>query len=168
MRRILRTASASFKLRSFPRYVVSRIPLLVPPSLIYPQVHAVSPVTRFSEFSMTSVHAVIRQHTPATPSTVSKPVTHPISSHDNYLIYCAVSPFRPFRLPPRLRGGCGFSPSTGLAPGCRTSLEYASLRGPYALHASFLSWFPRAMRCDEQLWHMHQTTAFNPKRSFAV
>ena len=32
-----------------------------------------------------------------------------------------------------------------------TSLQSASLRGPYALHASFLSWFPRAMRCDEQL-----------------
>jgi hypothetical protein len=27
---------------------------------------------------------------------------------------------------------------------------------------TLLSWFPRAMHCDEQLLHMHQTTAFDP------
>lgn len=36
------------------------------------------------------------------------------------------------------------------------------LRDPHVLLVSFLSWFPCVMRCDEQLWHMRQTTAFDP------
>lgn len=32
----------------------------------------------------------------------------------------------------------------------------------FRLH-SFLSWLPGVIHHDEQLWHMRQTTAFDPK-----
>ena len=47
-----------------------------------------------------------------------------------------------------------------------TLLQYVSLRDPHILLVSFLSWVPRAMHCDEQLWHMHQTTACDPKPKY--
>ena len=45
-------------------------------------------------------------------------------------------------------------------------LQFATLRGSHALLDSFLSWFPRAMHCDEQLWHMRHTTACDPKQKY--
>lgn len=47
-------------------------------------------------------------------------------------------------------------------------LQYATLRGSHVLLVSLISWFPCEMRCDEQLWYMRQTTAFDPNPKFTT
>ena len=58
---------------------------------------------------------------------------------------------------------------SSLAPFFATLLEYSSLRGSHALHASSIPSVPCAMRCDEQRWHIPQAVAgllfgFGPRK----
>lgn len=47
----------------------------------------------------------------------------------------------------------------------RLSQNTPPCEGPHVLPVSVSSWFPCVRRCDEQLWYMRQTTAFDPKQT---